>query len=158
MVGDLVYVASKVLDEKGECVLDENGECVLEFRCKRIVLEDFRLWSDQHWTESDFDKFLKPIPLNVETLVKNDFQWGHTSDQEDFASCVGCGLPEPAWTYDEGGGSVQVVFPNETDGGEIILSDQSFDRDVHIVFCGEIFLHELQHAFKLCRINKEIEL
>lgn len=101
---------------------------------------------------------LVPVELTPEILEKNEFYWGNTSDEEDFASNVGCALNEKGWVWDEGGGSVKIIFPNESDGGIIVISDQSFDRDMTITFVTPIYVHELQHALRLCGINKEIEL
>lgn len=108
--------------------------------------------------QSPLYRIIEPIPLTPEILEKNGFYLGYTSNQEDAASQIHCTLPEPMWTWDEGAGSIQISFPNESDGGEMYLSDQNFDRDLHFVFCENIYVHELQHAIRLCGEEKEIEL
>lgn len=100
---------------------------------------------------------LQPIPLTAEILEKNGFYFGYTSQQEDAASQIGCSC-EKAWTYDEGGGSIQVTFPNECDGGLIVLDDQGFDKNLEFVFANQIYVHELQQALRLCGVDKEITL
>ena len=62
------------------------------------------------------------------------------------------------WCWDEGDGAIKVIFPNETDGGLLILDDQSFDRHFEMVFSKNLFLHELQHALRLCGIDKTIDI
>lgn len=101
---------------------------------------------------------LVPVELTPEILEKNEFYWGNTSDEEDFASNVGCALNEKGWVWDEGGGSVKIIFPNESDGGLIVMSDQSFDRDMTITFVKPIYVHELQHLLKFFHIDKDIVL
>ena len=107
--------------------------------------------------EEDFieGKDITPTPLTAEVLEKNGFYFGYTSQQEDAASQIGCSC-EKAWTYDEGGGSIQVTFPNECDGGLIVLDDQDFDKNLEFVFANQIYVHELQHALRLCGVEKNI--
>lgn len=103
---------------------------------------------------------VEPIPLTPEILEKNGFYYGYTSNEEDLASNTIAQLSEEdkGWVWDEGAGSVKVIFPNESDGGEIQICDQCFDRDMTFSFVENIMLHELQHALKMCWIKKEIEL
>lgn len=109
--------------------------------------------------ELSYDE-IEPIPLTPEILEKNGFYYGYTSNEEDLASNTIAQLSEDdkGWCWDEGDGVIKVIFPNEADGGLIFLDDQSFDRHFKMVFCETIFLHELQHALRLCRIEKEIIL
>lgn len=105
-----------------------------------------------------FDDILS-IPLTPEILEKNGFDWGYTTSEEDFCSAVGCGYPEEkGWCFDEGAGEIKIIFPNDTDGGLIRLDDQCVDRHLEILFLKPIYVHELQHALRLCGIEKEIEL
>ena len=103
---------------------------------------------------------LEPIPLTPEILEKNGFYYGYTSNEYDIASNTIAQLdPEDkGWVWDDGDGSVKVIFPNEADGGMMAIDDQSFDRHLDLVFCECIFVHELQHALRLCNIDKEIML
>ena len=103
---------------------------------------------------------LKPIPLTPEILEKNGFYWGYTSDEYDIASNTIASLDEDdkGWVWDEGDGAVKIQLPTNSDGGVIVVDDQSFDRFLTLHFCNDIYVHELQHIFKLCKINKEIIL
>lgn len=99
------------------------------------------------------------IPLTPEILEKNGFDWGYTASEEEFCSATGCGYPEEkGWCFDEGAGEIKIIFPNDTDGGLIRLDDQCVDRHLEILFLKPIYVHELQHALRLCGIEKEIEL
>lgn len=95
------------------------------------------------------------IPITQKILEKNGFYFGYTSYEEDMMSTVGMST-EKGWVWDEGCGSVKIIFPNESDGGEIILSDQSFDRDINFFFVKTIYVNELQQLMNICRIDKEI--
>ena len=103
---------------------------------------------------------IEPIPLSPEILEKNGFYWGYTSNEYDIASSTIASLDEDdkGWVWDEGGGAVKIQFPTNSDGGVIVADDQSFDRFLTLHFCNDIYVHELQHIFKLCKINKEIVL
>lgn len=103
---------------------------------------------------ADYELF--PIPLTPEILEKNSFYWGYTATEEDFCGAVGCGYPDKGWCFDEGAGEIKILFPNESDGGLVRLDDQSGDRHLELVFAKPLMVHELQHALRLCGIEKEI--
>ena len=103
-------------------------------------------------------KDVQPIPLTPEILEKNGFHWGCTASEEDFCAAVGCGYPDSGWCFDEGAGEIKILFPNETDGGLVRLDDQNGDRYFELVFVDLLMVHELQHALRLCGIEKEIVL
>lgn len=109
------------------------------------------------WVRADS---LRPVPLSLNIFEKNNFYYGYTSNEEDLASNTIAQLSEDdmGWCWDEGDGAIKVIFPNETDGGLLILDDQSFDRHFEMVFSKNLFLHELQHALRLCGIDKTIEI
>lgn len=102
---------------------------------------------------------LEPIPLTPEILEGNGFRLWFTSDEEDAMSRLGM-TAEKGWVWDGDGGSVKVMFPDKpdkSDGGMAIISDQNFD--IYMVFYfNEIYVHELQHMMRLCRVDKKIEL
>lgn len=101
-----------------------------------------------------------PILLTPEILEKNDFYYGYTSSEEDLASNTIASLSEDGkgWCWDEGSGAIKVIFPNESDGGMLVVDDQSFDRYLQFVYVSTIYVHELQHIMRLCGIEKEIIL
>lgn len=98
------------------------------------------------------------IPLTEELLKKIGFHFGYTSNEDDLCSATGCSLPEKGWCHDEGFGEIKIIFPNESDGGLIILDDQSYDRHIEIIFVKQFYLHELQYLMKICKIDLEIKL
>ena len=94
------------------------------------------------------------IPITPEILEKNGWYFGLTSDEEDAEYCLGGCHYDRHWTYDEGAGSISLIFPNGADGGEIIIDDQSFNRHLNLVFCDTLHVHELQRALRLCGLNE----
>ena len=108
------------------------------------------------WTANDYSRDIqvKPIPLTPEILEKNGWYFGLTSDEEDAEYCLGGCHYDRHWTYDEGAGSISLLFPNDADGGELIIDDQSFNRHLNLVFCDTLHVHELQRALRLCGLNE----
>jgi hypothetical protein len=100
---------------------------------------------------------LEPIPLTPEILKKNGWEWGYTSDEEDIQK-QGQATFEKGWVWDEGAGSIKVIFPEGTNGGEVLVDDQRFDRLLDFIWNEIINTHELQHTLRLCGIEKEIVL
>ena len=89
---------------------------------------------------------LKAVPLTEEFLIKNGFEYDYDIDE-----CVS-----------DGGGFITLKgFVYREDG---VLIDYC-NGDVKVVtdFNGEVtkrmsYVHELQHAMRLCNINKKIKL
>ena len=106
------------------------------------------------WEFDDKDDQPEPIPLTPEILEKNGWYYGLTSDEEDAEYCLGGGHYNRHWCYDEGTGSISLIFPNDTDGGELIIDDQSFNRHLNLVFCDTLHVHELQRELRLCGLNE----
>lgn len=102
----------------------------------------------------------EPIPITEEILEKNGFYFGYTSSMEDSINNIPHDIPvvipEKTWCYDEGDGEITIDFPTESDGGSICISYA--DKYMELIFDDVVFLHELQHALKLCGILKNIEL
>ena len=81
----------------------------------------------------------EPIPLTPEILEKNGFVWNtyHNSLQ------LVCGSTHIGWGF----------YPNC-----LSVSDWADDANNQISSLNCKFVHELQHALRLCGIEKEIEL
>ena len=106
------------------------------------------------WEYDDKDDQPEPIVLTPEILEKNGWYYGLTSDEEDAEYCLGGCHYDRHWCYDEGAGSISLIFPNDTDGGELIIDDQSFNRHLNLVFCDTLHVHELQDTLRLCGLNE----
>lgn len=106
------------------------------------------------WEYDDKDDQPEPIPLTPEILEKNGWYYGLTSDEEDAEYCLGGCHYDRHWCYDEGAGSISLIFPNDTDGGELIIDDQSFNRHLNLVFCDTLHVHELQRELRVCGLNE----
>lgn len=95
----------------------------------------------------------EPIPLTPEILEKNDWYWGLTSNEEDIVSCVG-GAYDEHWVYDEGAGEISLIFPKDVDGGLLKIDDQRFNRHLEFIWTDTLYVHELQHALRLCGLGQ----
>lgn len=87
----------------------------------------------------EIDKLL-PIPLTKEILIKNG--WLEESDYEN--DLYGGHFPEDK----------KLRLELDIDGSEVWWTINSVEYYI-IPLC---YVHELQHALRLCKINKEIEL
>lgn len=102
-----------------------------------------------------YDHFY-PVELTPEILEKNGFHFGFTSNEEDMAACTTAQLNpnDKGWVWDEGDGAIKVIFPNESDGGEVKLEGTNY---LACMF-DEIYVHQLQQLIRLSGIDKEITL
>ena len=102
------------------------------------------------WEFNDKDDQPEGIPITPEILEKNGWEYGLTSDEEEAEYFLGGCHYDRHWSYDEGAGSISLIFPNEADGGELIIDDQSINRHLNLVFCDTLHVHELQRALRYC--------
>ena len=96
---------------------------------------------------------IEGIPITPEILKKNDWYWGFTSDEKNFKSCV-MGAFEPHWVYDKDAGEISLYFDKDTDGGALRIADQRFNRRLDFFWCDTLYVHELQHALRICGLNE----
>ena len=139
----------------GDWIQDKNG-----FQWQIIGVGDdyayatFEGNEGDPWEFNDKDDQPEGIPITPEILEKNGWYYGLTSDEEEAEYFLdGCHYHRH-WSYDEGAGSISLIFPNEADGGELIIDDQSFNRHLNLVFCDTLHVHELQRALRLCGLNE----
>ena len=139
----------------GDWIQDKNG-----FQWQIIGVGDdyayatFEGNEGEPWEFNDKDDQPEGIPITPEILEKNGWYYGLTSDEEEAEYFLdGCHYHRH-WSYDEGAGSISLIFPNEADGGELIIDDQSFNRHLNLVFCDTLHVHELQRALRLCGLNE----
>lgn len=135
----------------GDWVQDKNG-----FQWQIIGVGDdyayatFEGNEGDPWEFNDKDDQPEGIPITPEILEKNGWYYGLTSDEEEAEYFLGGCHYGRHWSYDEGAWSISLIFPNEADGGELIIDDQSFNRHLNLVFCDTMRVHELQRALRCC--------
>lgn len=118
---------------------NQEGDYDLLWDLRRTTLFDIMFWHDNDWEDSDYEEFLKPIPLSVEILVRNGFR-------EDGPRCYAL----------EPGGDTKVHVIVGDSGSVVMLvaeSERAFFR-----FYGNVHVHELQHVYRMCGINGDIYL
>lgn len=143
MIGDIVDV------HRSECVADgghymqwnEYGKIVCITDCyitiKYIGREDDYSWEDVE------EKDINPIPLTAEILEKNGFEY-----KEADETCA-----------------TEAFHHWHLVGSRFAIDDDSWwcsvkDGELHVKFGGFPlkFVHQLQHALRLCGIDKKIEV
>lgn len=99
------------------------------------------------------------MEVTEEVLKKHGFHYGYTSNEEDFMSATGIGGCDKGWCYDQGTGSIKIIFPTKSDGGVIEIDDESFDKHLTLYFCKPIEMHNVKcllDACDLCRLWNEL--
>lgn len=104
---------------------------------------------------------ISPIPLTTDILMKNDFEEIEKDEYNEYIceKCDGndCYEIRVCWkdSYDNGAADAfNLVCWDE----EWMLYIEGNKNSYSKVGCKTIYLHELQHAIKICGINKEIKL
>lgn len=110
----------------------DGKEIVKTFRISRTADDIGYVWGDG-FGRMCVPERLEPIPLTAEILKKNGFEYYH----KNFAST----------DYDSPFKLEMVEWPDENGNGGLWLIKGLFKIR---------FVHELQHALRLCGIDKEI--
>ena len=134
----------------GDWIQDENGSPMRIIKVGRDYACAIFGDNECPWAFEDDDVQPEGIPITPEILEKNGWYYGLTSDEEEAEYSLGGCHYGRHWSYDEGAGSISLIFPNEADGGELIIDDQSFNRHLNFVFCDTMHVHELQRALRCC--------
>ena len=156
MVGDWVYMkAHRGFDAqyiKVESIPDSSSDTHYGHIGAYPISEDmdFRDIEDSH---------LKPIPLTPEILEKNGF----VMDKEEKTHGITYHILIPTG-YEANSYTIQITLYKEPICGVSVLLKiwgwiPPYDggiNDIHL--CGAKYVHELQHALRLCGIDKEIVL
>ena len=120
-----------------------DGDYDLEFIPEKLTLEHFKFWAENDWNNTDFDEFLKPIPITIDILEKNGFELNKKQSEcmrniydgnimlFNFPLCKGFYIE---WDIEEDIG---------------MITDHCFIKFKYV--------HELQQVLRLCKIEKEIE-
>ena len=113
-------------------------------KVKKVDLEDFRDALLQVYPEITYE----PIPITPEILEKNGFK------------CINNVYPYPTFRIDdtENCFALTIAFPkgNKTKRKHPFIEIDTKDVLVECIIIN--FVHELQHALKLCKIEKDIVL
>ena len=96
---------------------------------------------------------IEPIPLTPQILKKNDWYWGLTAEEEDFIKCAR-GVVDSHWVYDEGVREISLSFPEDTYSGFLKIDDQKSNRYIEFLWNDTLYVHELQHALRLCGLDE----
>ena len=115
-----------------------GGDYDLEFVPEKLTLEHFKFWAENDWNDTDFNEFLKPIPLTPEILKKNGFK--QTSKREYI-------VVDRNYNY------LLVDYYDPW----FAIGNASDEEGEWQAFADIRFVHELQNALKLLGINIEIK-
>lgn len=135
MIGDFVFgcIETDVVGEATYKILCKVKNINYYGDCDCEVIEPFP--DELDWQDGDDFSWIEPIPLTNEILEKNGFEYYH----KNFASL----------SYDHQFKLEMEKWPDENGlGGLWSITDLIKIR----------YVHELQHALRLCGIEKEIVL
>lgn len=152
MIGDWVY-GTRIKANAKVVAMDSENQFKDIIGSVRVLCHDisFGTWA----------QYLEPIPLTAEILIENDFHNGSILEKLNDENTF---IKHNCFSFIEGDGLkiagsewatkiVEIDFSNGKINLEIII--QSI---CNVVFDDIHYVHELQHALKLCGIEKDIQL
>lgn len=139
MIGNLVRVCKDVCFKKGTIVKIHgiDAEHVFPEKGLKGVASCMAVNDPDRCISGVCLAYLEPIPLTEERLLANGF---------DYERNIG-------YVYDDGEYEVVVDLWNH---GYRILHDRDVVMNIHC--SSDVFVHELQHALRLCDVDKEITI
>ena len=92
------------------------------------------------------DGVITPIPLTPEILEKNGW---------NLDTVLQCYTSTPLWLYGEGIINLLLQFPAKQSAGSLEIFDNQKIRSLSdFTWKDRLYIHELQHALRLCGLNK----
>ena len=132
MIGDWVKIKGHLdYDKVREIAKDENMQWYISFACSATLFRAYEF---------------EPIPLAPEILEKNG--WNLDSVLQYYTST-------PLWLYGEGTINLLLQFPTKQSAGSLKIIDNQKIRNLSdFTWKDRLYIHELQHALRLCGFNK----
>lgn len=156
MIGDWVLITdTQNYKKKGISVMTEEGVLLSEpLKIYSLYPDTITVGTGQRAVAIVTGDMIEPIPLTPEILERNGFKKCTTYS---FFNA----MEVEEWNLTLGKSVFTVTTP---DNPEIQLKEVLFrhpeleDFYFHIIYNKDLMVHELQHALRLCGIEKEIEL
>jgi hypothetical protein len=133
MIGDWVHCPKLVDKEEGD-----DGNCQI----KQLYVADLDVYS---FKELKYDE-IEPIQITSEILEKNGFT----------KSVSPPGIHARCYELDNKKDRYNLTIADYNKYNRLLLDVDSEDSECFNIKCD--YVHELQHALRLCKINKKIEL
>ena len=132
MIGDWVRIKGHLdYDKVREIAKDENMQWYISFACSATLFRAYEF---------------EPIPLTPEILEKNGW---------NLDPVLQCYTSTPLWLYGEGSINLLLQFPTKQSAGSLKIIDNQKIRNLSdFTWKDRLYIHELQHALRLCGFNK----
>lgn len=132
MIGDWVKIKGHLdYDKVQEIAKDENMQWYISFACSATLFRAYEF---------------EPIPLTPEILEKNGW---------NLDPVLQCYTSTPLWLYGEGSINLLLQFPTKQSAGSLKIIDNQKIRNLSdFTWKDRLYIHELQHALRLCGFNK----
>ena len=132
MIGDWVRIKGHLdYDKVREIAKDENMQWYISFACSATLFRAYEF---------------EPIPLTPEILEKNGW---------NLDPVLQCYTSTPLWLYGEGSINLLLQFPTKQFAGSLKIIDNQKIRNLSdFTWKDRLYIHELQHALRLCGFNK----
>ena len=106
------------------------------------------------WEFDDKDNRPEPIPLTSEILEKNGWHFDLTPYEKDLNECCGMSI-DKHWCYADTNIDISLFFPiTGVEMGRLDVNNHHLKRYLEFVFRDTLYVHELQHALRLCGLNE----
>ena len=135
MIGDWVKIKGHLdYDKVREIAKDENMQWYISFACSATLFRAYEF---------------KPIPLTPEILEKNGWS---------LDPVLQCYTSTPLWLYGEGSINLLLQFPTKQSAGSLKIIDNQKIRSLSdFTWKDRLYIHELQHALRLCGLDKLVD-
>ena len=132
MIGDWVKIKGHLdYDKVQEIARDENMQWYISFACSATLFRTYEF---------------EPIPLTPEILEKNGWS---------LDPVLQCYTSTPLWLYGEGSINLLLQFPTKQSAGSLKIIDNQKIRNLSdFTWKDRLYIHELQHALRLCGLDK----
>ena len=98
--------------------------------------------------------YCSPIPLTPEILENNGWHFDLTPYEKDLNECCGMSI-DKHWCYADTNIDISLFFPiTGVEMGRLDVNNHHLKRYLEFVLRDTLYVHEMQHALRLCGLNE----
>ena len=149
MIGDWVRLKDDSLSYEESCmkITFLSNSTICSLKCTRTNAQIGLIKPNEDWLCPVFDDDIEPIPLTPEILEKSGFNDSIIEAQKRIRFVILCKKHQITYSFNSNWFS---IYKNaNVSGSDYPIFICAFQERIN-------YVHELQHALKLCGIDKEI--
>ena len=132
--------------------LKDDTKCEFPLKVDGVLTDDISLEGEGFL--GGVDGLIRPIPITPEILEKNGWHFDLTPYEKDLNECCGMSI-DKHWCYADTNINISLFLPiTGLEMGRLEVHNHHLKRYLEFWICDTLYVHEMQHALRLCGFNE----